>query len=183
MNRAAVALMLLAPAAFAQNASIARASVVAAPIAATRIPQVMLANLEKNFDDRLAFLNTKDPIDMLGTTRGLYVPGFGTVFTTEISLIVSPGQFPIAGSRYTPELKAEVHRRKEAQIPKLEGVMKDMVNVIARTLVPIPDDQKVVLAVRLRYLSEEDTTGLPAQIVMTADKKAAQMGDIKTEIE
>jgi hypothetical protein len=62
-------------------------------------------------------------------------------------------------------------------------MMKEMVNVTARTLVSMPDDQKIVLAVRLRYLSEEDTAGLPAQIVMTADKKAAQMGDIKTEIE
>ena len=45
------------------------------------------------------------------------------------------------------------------------------------------DDQKVIFAVRLRYLPEEDTTGLPAQVVMSADKKAAQMGDIETEIE
>jgi hypothetical protein len=183
MRCAALALLLLAPAAVAQNASLARAAVAAAPIPVTRIPQLMLANLEQNFDSRLALLNPKDPVDMLGTTRGLYLPGYGTVFTTQINLIVSPGLFPIAAPRYTPELKAQVHQRKVAQIPKLEESMKEMVKVIALTLVPMPDDQKIVLAVRLRYLSEEDSTGLPAQIVMTADKKAAQMGDIKTEIE
>ena len=182
MRSAALALILFAPA-FAQKASMERISVAAAPIAVTRIPQGMLANLEKYFDSRLAVLNPKDPIDMLGTTRGLYVSSFGTVFTTELSLIVSPGLFPIAGPRYTPELRAQVRQRKEAQIPKLQEMMKEMVNVTARTLVSMPDDQKIVLAVRLRYLSEEDSTGLPAQIVMTADKKAAQMGDIKTEIE
>jgi hypothetical protein len=182
-KRAALALVLLAPAAVAQNASIARASVAPAPIPATRIPQLMLKNLETIFDSRLAALDPKDPIDMLGTTRGLYVPGFGTVFTTEISLIVSPGLFPVAGPRYTPELRAQVHQRKAAQIPKLQETMKDMVKVTALTLVPMPDDQRIVLAVRLRYLSEEDTAGLPAQIVMTADKKSAQLGDIKTEIE
>lgn len=179
---AALALIAFAPA-FAQKASMERVPVAAAPITATRIPQLMLANLEKNFDDRLVQLNPKDPIDMLGTTRALYIPGFGTVFTTEVSLVVSPGLFPIAGPRYTPELKAQVHQRKAAQIPKLEELMKEMVKVTALTLIPMPEDQKVVMAVRLRYLSEEDTTGLPAQIVMTADKKAAQMGDIKTEIE
>lgn len=182
MKGAALAILLM-PAAFAQNATMARASVAPAPIPLTRIPQGMLLNLEKNFDDRLAILNPKDPIDMLGTTRALYIPSFGTVFTTQVSLVVSPGLFPIAAPRYTPELRAQVHQRKVAQIPRLEESMKEMVKVIALTLVPMPDDQKIVLAVRLRYLSEEDSTGLPAQIVMTADKKAAQMGDIKTEIE
>ncbi len=143
----------------------------------------MLANLEKGFDDRLVALNPDDPIDMLGGTRGLYVAGFGTVFTTEVSLIVTPGLFPMAGPRYTPEFKAKVRQRKIARLSKLEELMKDMVKVTALTLTPMPDDQKIVLAIRLRYLPEEDTTGLPAQIVMSADKKAAQLGDIKTVIE
>jgi hypothetical protein len=182
MKRLALTLLLAAAPLGSQTPAI-HASIAAAPTAATKIPQLMLANLEKNFDSRLVALDPKDPIDMLGGTRGLYVPGFGTVFTTEVSLIVTPGLFPIAGPRYTPELRAQVHERKAAQIPKLQEMMKDMVKVTALTLTPMPDDQKIVLAVRLRYLVEEDTTGLPAQIVMTADKKSARMGDIKTDIE
>jgi hypothetical protein len=181
MRCAALLLMAVAPLS-AQNTA-ARAGIAAAPIAATHIPQAMLANLEKNFDSRLTALDPLDPIDMLGGTRALCLEGYGAVFTTELSLIVTPGIFPIAVSRYTPEFKAKVRARKLARLPALEELMKEMVKVTAKTLTTMPDDQRIVLAVRLRYLPEEDTTGLPAQIVMSADKKSAQLGDIKTEIE
>lgn len=176
-------LMLMTVAPVGSQTTATRAGIAAAPIAITHIPQGMLANLEKNFDSRLVALDPMDPIDMLGGTRALYLTGYGTIFTTELSLIVTPGLFPIATSRYTPEFKAAVRRRKIARLPRLEELMKEMVNVTAKTLVTMPDDQQIVLAVRLRYLPEEDTTGLPAQIVMSADKKSAQLGDIKTEIE
>ena len=61
--------------------------------------------------------------------------------------------------------------------------MKDLMKVSALTLTPLPDDQKIIYVVRLRYLSYEDTAGLPAQIMMTADKKSAVLGDIKTKVE
>lgn len=182
MRRAALLLLLVISPAGSQTAA-RRAQIAAAPIAITRIPQGMLANLEKTFDSRLVALDPLDPIDMLGGTRGLYLGGYGTVFTTELSLIVTPGLFPMATSRYTPEFKAKVRERKVTRLPKLEELMKEMVKMTALTLAPMPEDQKIVLAVRLRYLPEEDTTGLPAQIVMSADKKAAQMGDIKMVIE
>jgi hypothetical protein len=182
MKRAALLLVLACTPIAAQNTA-SRAGIAAAPIATTHIPQLMLANLEENFDSRLRALDPLDPIDMLGGTRALYLKDYGTVFTTELSLIVTPGLFPIATSRYTPEFKAKVRARKLARLPALEDVMKEMVKVTARTLTTMPDDQRIVLAVRLRYLAEEDTTGLPAQIKMSADKKAALTGDIKTEIE
>jgi hypothetical protein len=178
-------LLVLALAATSPQAPprVARTGVALAPLPVTRIPQGMLANLEKNCDGRLIALDSKDPVDMLGYTRGLYLPGYGTVFTTEVSLVVAPGNFPIARPTFTPEIRESVHQRKVAQLPKLEALMKDLVKITALTLVPMPEDQRVVLAVRLRYLPDEDTTGLPAQIVVSADKKSALLGDIKTEIE
>jgi hypothetical protein len=154
----------------------------AVTVPATHIPQSILANLEKTFDLRLETMDAKDPIDILGGTRGLYVEGFGTVFTSEISLIITPGIFPMS-PKITDQQKSAVRQRKLAHLPPLEDVMKELVNTAARTQVTLPDDQKVIYAVRLRYLSYEDTTGLPAQIVMTADKKSATQGDIKTKVE
>ncbi len=159
-----------------------REAVAAAPIAVTKIPLGMLTNIEHNFDGRLISMNATQPIDMLGDTRGVYLPGYGTVFTTEISLIVTPGISPFR-PKYSDADRATIHKQKMAQLPKLVDLMKDLVKVTALTLVPMPDDQKIVYAVRLRYLAEEDTTGLPAQIVVSADKKAATQGDIKTEVE
>ena len=154
----------------------------AVTVPATHIPQLMLTNLEKTFDFRLQAMDAKDPIDILGGTRGLYVEGFGTVFTSEISLIVTPGFFPMS-PQFTDQQKVAVRKRKLAHLPQLEDVMKELVNTAARTQVTLPDDQKVIYAVRLDYLSYEDTTGLPAQIVMSADKKSATQGDIKTKVE
>ena len=183
MRRAAgILCLLLAPLA-AQTPARLTTGALAAPVAAAKIPQGMLDNLEKNFDSRLMAFDSMDPVDMLGGTRGLYIQGFGTVFTTEISLIVTPGNFPIARPTFTPEIRAQVHQRKMARLPKLQEIMKDMVKVTAKTLLTLPDDQRIILAVRLRYLPEEDTAGLPSQISMSADKKSALLGDIKTEIE
>ncbi len=172
----------LTPLAGQPSARAISAHVAAAPIPLTRIPQGMLANLEGNFDGRLLALDVLDPIDMLGGTRGLYIAGFGTVFTTELSLIRTPGISPFRQA-FTDAEKAQIHRRKVSRIPKLEDLMKEMVKITAMTLTPMPDDQKIVLAVRLRYLPEEDSSGLPSQIVVTADKKSAKLGDIKTEVE
>jgi hypothetical protein len=150
--------------------------------AATHIPLGMLENLEKNFDLRLIAANAADPLEILGGTRGLYVEGFGTVFTTELSLIVTPGMYGFLPT-IPDDLKAKVHQRKLAHVPQLEDVMKDLMKVTALTLTPLPDDQKIMFAVRLRYLIWEDPAGLPAQITMIADKKSAKLGDIKTKVE
>jgi hypothetical protein len=150
--------------------------------AAAHIPQGMLANLEKNFDIRLTAADAKDPLDILGGTRGLYVEGFGAVFTTELSLIVTPGLYGILPT-IPEDLKTKVRQRKLAHISQLEDVMKDLVKVSALTLTQLPDDQRIMYAVRVRYLVWEDTAGLPVQIEMTADKKSAKLGDIKTKVE
>ena len=42
---------------------------------------------------------------------------------------------------------------------------------------------QIVVAVRLWYQSWEDTTGLPSQIVMRADRRSAAAGTIKTELQ
>jgi len=159
-------------------------NVAAAPITVTHIPQGMLANLERTFDIRLFDPALKEPFDELGDgTRGLYLPGYGTIFTTQLSLIVTPGDSPFRPGGITAAFKLAVHDRKAAQLPKLQDLMKDLVKVTALTLLPMQDDDKIVYAVRVRYLPWENTDGLPAQIVMSATKKTAQTGDIKTVIE
>jgi hypothetical protein len=156
----------------------------AATVAVTHIPQGMLWNLEKVFDGRMEAMDSKDPLDWWGRggTRGLYVEGVGAVFTTELSLIVTPNINPFRPT-ISDELKMQVHQRKLAHLLPLQDLMKDLMKVSALTLTPLPDDQKIIFAVRVRYLPWEDTTGLPAQILMTADKKSAVQGDIKTKVE
>jgi hypothetical protein len=179
----ALAMALAVSHAQAPQQRIAMHAPVAATVAPTHIPQGMLANLEKTFDGRMEAADSKDPFEIYGDgARGLYIDGFGTVFTTEISLIVTPGIFPMSPA-VTDEKRAQVRQRKLNHLPQLKDLMKDLMKVSALTLVPLPDDQKIVFAVRVRYQIWEDTTGLPAQIVMTADKKSVLQGDIKTKVE
>ena len=152
------------------------------PAKAMKIAPQTLKELERRFDTQLATLGgPNDPIDILGTTRGLYLDGYGAVFTTEISLIVTPRISPFH-QEITKEEATRVHQRKLARLPLLKQAMVDMLKNSALTLIQIPDSQQIVLAVRLLYLPYEDTTGLPAQVLMSASRRdMLNNGQIKTE--
>jgi hypothetical protein len=48
----------------------------------------------------------------------------------------------------------------------------------------MPDGEVIILVARVHYWPWEDLTDLPRhQIILRADRKAASMGDIKTEFE
>lgn len=136
--------------------------------------------LESNFDYKLRAANGKDPLDLLGLTRGLYLPGYGAVLTTELSLIVTPPITPFHMT-ITPEEAAKVHQRKIENLPVLKKTMQGLWKDAALALTSIPDSEQVVLAVRVLYLPWEDTAGLPGQIVMKGARKAATTGNIQTE--
>jgi hypothetical protein len=183
MTRTAFALALtLAPLAAQTPPNRTVAPLLLAPAPVAHLSQGLLDNLEKAFDIRLFPPIEKEPLDSLGSTRALYLEAYGTVFTTELMLIVTPNENPFRPIIPEP-LKQQIHERKLSQLPKLQDVMKELVKMAAVTLTPMPDDQKIIYAVRVRYYMWENTTGLPAQIKMSADKKAALMGDIKTVIE
>jgi hypothetical protein len=146
-----------------------------------RIAPQTFNELEKRFDGKLATTGgANDPLDLLGGTRGLYLDNCGAIFTTEVSLIVTPTTNPFRQT-ISKELAAQVHQRKVAHLPLLRQAMQEMMKTAAMTLVQVPDGQQIVVAVRVLYLPWEDTTGLPAQIVMKADRKSAMAGNIQTD--
>jgi hypothetical protein len=51
------------------------------------------------------------------------------------------------------------------------------------TLIQIPSDQQIVLAVRLLYGSWESTAGMPAQIMVSATRAGVQINDIKWDVQ
>ena len=151
------------------------------PAKPMRIAPQAFTDLERQFDTKLSAIgNVNDPLDLLGATRGLYLDGYGAVFTTELSLIVTPTINPWR-QQISKEEADRVHQRKLDRVAPLKQAMKDMVKTSAMTLSQIPDNQQIVVVVRLLFLPWEDTTGLKGQILMKADRKAALAGDIKTE--
>jgi hypothetical protein len=139
-----------------------------------------IANLELLLDTRLFALGSaNDPVDPLGRTRGIYLPNYGAVFTSEISLIITPTVMPFRLT-ITKELHDQVHQRKIARMPALRTAMVEMVRQVAGQLSQIPENQQIVVAVRLKYMSWEDRSGLPSQIVVSASRKEALAGVVQT---
>jgi hypothetical protein len=151
------------------------------PVRAMKIAPQTFSLLEKRFDGELATIGgPNDPLDLLGATRGLYLDGYGAVFTAELSLIITPTVNPFR-KEITKEEAARVHQRKVERLPVLKRAMAGMMRNSAMTLIQIPDNQQIVLAVRLLYLPWEDTTDLPAQVMMSATRRGVLNGDVKTE--
>ena len=168
------------PAVASAAAPAAAPAAVVTPTEKPRFPRQTLADVERHLDTKLASLGgANDPMDLLGDARGIYLDGYGAVFTAEVSLIVTPGINPFHTEFTAPE-KEKVHQRKIDRLPLLRQAMRDMWRDSATTLTAMPDNQQVVIAVRLLYLPWEDTHGLPAQIVMKGDRRAAA-GSVQIE--
>jgi hypothetical protein len=137
--------------------------------------------IERDFDGKLEKLGDANfPIDLLGTTRGVYLDGYGAVFTSEISLLRAPSVNPFHQTISKEEM-TQVHKKKIDRLPALREAVKEMVKTAARSLFLVPENQQIVIAVRLDYLQWEDTSGLPGLILMRADRKSALAGDIHHE--
>ena len=154
-----------------------------------RVARQTMSELEKHFDGQLARIGGTDPIDLLGMTRGIYLEGYGAVFTAEISLIVTPSITPFRPV-ITDKVKEDVHQRKLDHLRLVEQAMREMVRSTAITFNGagekagvLPPGAELVLAVRLLYLPWENTIGLPGQVIMKADLKNALAGNIQEEIQ
>ncbi len=165
-------------------AAVAQAQIVPAAkidtTTALRPTRQAITSVESLFNTRLYAIGTaNDPVDMLGLTRGLYLSNYGAVFSSEISLIITPSLNPFRRT-ITKELHDQVHDRKVNRLPALRAAMLEMIKQAAQNLAQVPDNQQIVVAVRLGYLSWEDRTGLPGQIVMSATRKDALAGAVHT---
>jgi hypothetical protein len=56
-----------------------------------------------------------------------------------------------------------------------------MMDSMAATFTQIPPSQQLVLVVRLYYGAWEDTTGMPAQVIMRASREAIAAAKVETE--
>jgi hypothetical protein len=185
--RGLAALLVIAAAAHAQivKAPVASAALSAGTAPGVRIAPSSLNTLERRFNNTLAtlFPPTDQPqLDLLGNTRGVYLNGYGVVFTAEISLMVTPTTNPFRKT-IPPELAASVHKKKVERLPVLETAMKQMLKEMATTFTDVPDNQQMVLVVRFYYEPWEDLRGMPSQVVAQADRKSALAGAVRLEEE
>ncbi|MFN3322777.1 MAG: hypothetical protein ACK5AZ_04715 [Bryobacteraceae bacterium] len=155
MKRAAIGLLLLcAVLAAGERPKVARASVMA---------------MEKSFDARLERM-TSDPYLLLGMSRGVYLDGFGVVFTAEVNLAIAPGAGPFRPA-FTKEDIARLRQQKLERLPILRETMRKMLLDAAASLDGVPVTELVVVGVNIFRYSFEDPAGIPDQIVMQAPRQ------------
>jgi hypothetical protein len=142
-----------------------------------------LTALEKDIDHRIAATGgVDDPCVVLGGSRGLYVTGFGAVFTSDVDLVNSPSIGLFGQTTISPEQKALVHKHKVAHLALLQNSMRETLVALAQSVLlkNMSGTDQIVVGVRLMYRPWEDTSGLPGEIVMRADR---QGGNIRTELQ
>jgi hypothetical protein len=139
---------------------------------APRVPRTTLAAAEKNLDNRFAGLWSDNPFIMLGPTRGVYLEGYGAVFTAEVNLVAGP-QISIL----TPSMtKASISQHRLKKIERIPELKKAMEKALADTaaspaMASVPPDEQIVLVAFLSHFPWEDLTGVPSQIMMQGSKK------------
>jgi hypothetical protein len=142
----------------------------AATAAAPRVSRADLLSVERSFNQSLMSFNAGDPIDLLGPTRGVYLEKYGVVFSAEVGLVVVPAATPFRPKPGKEELE-RLRQRKMARLPQFRQLMRDMLVNSGNALKTLPADEQVVVGVTFFAHSFEDTTGLPAQILMQAQRK------------
>lgn len=139
---------------------------------APRVPRTTLAAAEKSLDNRFAGLWNDNPFIMLGPTRGVYLEGYGAVFTAEVNLVAGP-QISILMQSATKQSIADHRQKKLARIPELRKAMaKALADTAASPeMAAVPPDEQIVLVAFLSHFPWEDLTGVPSQIMMQGSKK------------
>ena len=130
----------------------------------------MLIPVEKRIDQRLETLYD-EPFLLLGMARGLYLDKFGAVFSAELQLVSTPGLGTFGFTAPTKEMLVSVRNKKLERLPILKEAMRAQLASAAIALERLPVEEKVVLGISIFRRSWEDSTGLPAQIVMQAIRK------------
>ncbi|HUQ91337.1 MAG TPA: hypothetical protein VM120_06630 [Bryobacteraceae bacterium] len=137
----------------------------------SKVTRASIAALEKSFDRRLdSQVLEGDPFLLLGMTRGVYVEGFGIVYSAEVNLAPVPGISPFH-REMTKADWTRVRQKKLQRLPLLRIAMKQMLLDSAASLDGIALEEQTVLGVSLTRDPGEDTTGIPSQIVMQGQKK------------
>lgn len=134
-----------------------------------RVTRAALAAVEKSFDRRLEGV-LDSPFLLLGMTRGVYLEGYGAVFTAEVNLASGPTITPFR-PQITKEEIAKLRLRKLERLPAVKNAMREMLVASAGSLDTVPAEERLAVGVSLFYFSWEDATGLPSQVLMQAPRK------------
>ncbi|MCX7602647.1 MAG: hypothetical protein N2036_01085 [Bryobacteraceae bacterium] len=130
-----------------------------------------IAAMERAMDQRFARMDLERPVEVLGLTRGMYVDGFGVIFTAEVNLLPAPGLSPFRPTLSRDEVM-RLREQKLKRLPQIRELMRELLLSAAQSLDRLPPGEQVVLGVLLFTNPWEDTAGLPRLIQMQGRRDA-----------
>ena len=139
----------------------------AATAAGPTMDRGLIKGLERKFDKGIEAFSIDDPFYLLGNTRGVYLDGYGAVFTAELNLVAAAVITPFRPS-FTPEQIEKLRQKKLTRLEPLKKVMRTMMVDSATSLKSVPANENIAVGVSLFYYSWEDTRELPSQVLMEA---------------
>ena len=140
-----------------------------------RVTRNNLLSLEKLADRKIVPAEPGSPGQILGATRGVYLEGYGAVFTTEVDLIAFAATNPFRAP-YTDADIAKLRVEKQARIASLKKRMMESLVIMAKGLEGVAANEQVALAVTIPYWPWEKSAGMPRQILIHAPKSALVSG-------
>jgi hypothetical protein len=135
-----------------------------------RIGRNALEKLEFHLD--MFLVKGPDPCEMMGNTRGVYLDGYGAVFTSLVALVPTPTPSPFRA--FTQKDFNDIHERKIRQIPIMKEKIRSMLLMMAAdpSLEAVRPHEQIVSGVTFFYYKQwENMSGLPLQIVMEGEKQ------------
>lgn len=145
-------------------------SFLACALFAAPVNRGLVAAVEVSMNKRIEALFPGERYLLLGHTHGVYLEGYGCVFTTRVNLAEGPGLTPFRQSLPEAE-RQKLHKLKLERLPVLRTAMREMLVNAAGVMDPVPANERLVLSVSLLHMPHEDVSGLPTQIVMAAERR------------
>lgn len=136
-----------------------------------KVLRATLKSSERTIDDRIQQVTSRAPFVLLGTTRGAYLAGYGAVFTLEVNLVPVANISPFRPAYSAQEIE-KLNRDKREKLGALRAAARQLLVEQAAQLGQIPLNEKIAIVLTLFNFKWENTTGLPSQVVLQAQKQA-----------
>lgn len=120
-----------------------------------------------------SFRNIEDPAPMqtLGMVRGVYLAGYGALFSVQVNLVPMANLSPFRQA-YSDDEKRQLNLRKRGRLEDLELKLRGVLVDQGGRLMRVPREEKVAIAASLFHFPWEDRTQLPGQMVLSARRDA-----------
>jgi hypothetical protein len=152
------------------------AAVICPAADAPRVNRGSLRSVETSLDGRISRLWPDNALTLVGSTRGVYLDGYGAVFSAEVNTVQATSMSPMHPT-FTKEDVAQMKKKQLDRVPELTAELKKALVDSAASLDPLAPTDNVVISVVLDHYSWEDKGSQPSQITVQAQK--SKLLDVK----